>query len=412
MELFRKARLAKSRLDKLVDKDPFWLLDRYLILAGARFTPRNRWQRIGWLLYQFVTYSNLTIALVCFISAVIFEEDSVKVIRTFLIFVTMSLSLYKQHWLLQNRAGIGRLRNLLETHEFCSGDVDFDESARKRFKRTSRMLIITISWIITLQQILSWIPSDTQGIIFEIPSWIAWCWGERVSLVIQVWYLSICVTIWCFKLYGCTVTAVTLMVGYEAEQRMLAHKFGQIQYDLQELRQNYWDCELARKQYWERLGTLVRVSFNQQQLLLRHLKDLQSLVQTLFVSIYYIALFLYGSDLFIVMNHPSVAMYIIVAGTAIISSLECFSLCYLVDSLRDVFESISRHMFYLCARLPYSEDHHNDYLDMRVTLQIIAMCSRNAVTFGCAGVSEISIAVFTDMLNTCFSVFTFLRKMV
>ncbi|EDS42086.1 conserved hypothetical protein [Culex quinquefasciatus] len=324
MELFRKARLAKSRLDKLVDKDPFWLLDRYLILAGARFTPRNRWQRIGWLLYQFVTYSNLTIALVCFISAVIFEEDSVKVIRTFLIFVTMSLSLYKQHWLLQNRAGIGRLRNLLETHEFCSGDVDFDESARKRFKRTSRMLIITISWIITLQQILSWIPSDTQGIIFEIPSWIAWCWGERVS----------------------------------------------------------------------------------------HLKDLQSLVQTLFVSIYYIALFLYGSDLFIVMNHPSVAMYIIVAGTAIISSLECFSLCYLVDSLRDVFESISRHMFYLCARLPYSEDHHNDYLDMRVTLQIIAMCSRNAVTFGCAGVSEISIAVFTDMLNTCFSVFTFLRKMV
>ncbi|XP_038116772.1 uncharacterized protein LOC6048848 [Culex quinquefasciatus] len=105
-------------------------------------------------------------------------------------------------------------------------------------------------------------------------------------------------------------------------------------------------------------------------------------------------------------------MYIIVAGTAIISSLECFSLCYLVDSLKDVFESISRHMFYLCARLPYSKDHHNDYLDMRVTLQIIAMCSRKAVTFGCAGVSEISIAVFTDMLNTCYSVFTFLRKMV
>ncbi|XP_039429638.1 uncharacterized protein LOC120413032 [Culex pipiens pallens] len=354
MELFRKARLAKSRLDKwfleLVEcsQDPFWLLDRYLILAGTHFTPRNRWQRIGWLLYQFVTYSNLTIALMCFISAVIFEEDSVTVIRTFLIFVTMSLSLYKQHWLLQNRVGIGRLRNLLETHEFCSGDPDFDESVRKRFKRTSRTLIITISWIITLQQILSWIPSDTQDIIFEIPSWIAWCWGERVSLVIQVWYISICVTIWCSKLYGCTVTAVTLMVGYEAEQRILTHRFEHIQNDLHDLRQNYWDSELARKQYWERLRTLVRVFFNQQQLLLRYVK----------------------------------------------------------------FEAISRHMFYLCARLPYSEDRQKDYLDMRATLQIIAMCSRNAVTFGCAGVSEISIAVFTEMLNTCYSVFTFLRKMV
>ncbi|KAL1374182.1 hypothetical protein pipiens_018238, partial [Culex pipiens pipiens] len=78
-------------------------------------------------------------------------------------------------------------------------------------------------------------------------------------------------------------------------------------------------------------------------------------------------------------------MYMIVAGTAILSSLECFSLCYLVDSLKYAFESISGHMFYLCARLPYSEDHHKDYLDMRATLQIIAMCSRNAVTFGCAG---------------------------
>ncbi|KAL1374183.1 hypothetical protein pipiens_018239 [Culex pipiens pipiens] len=112
------------------------------------------------------------------------------------------------------------------------------------------------------------------------------------------------------------------------------------------------------------------------------------------------------------MSNPSVFMYVAVAGTVLVSCMECFSLCYLVDSLKDAFESISGHMFYLCARLPYSEDHHKDYLDMRATLQIIAISSRNAVSFGCAGVAEISIAVFTDMLNICYSVFTFLREII
>ncbi|KAL1374185.1 hypothetical protein pipiens_018241 [Culex pipiens pipiens] len=213
-------------------------------------------------------------------------------------------------------------------------------------------------------------------------------------------------------MYGCTVTVVILMLGFEAEQTILAHNFGQIHNDLQNLRQSHWDCELVRKQYWERLGTLVRVSFDQQQLLLSHLQELQSLVETLFFYIYYSALILFGSDIFIAMNNPSVFMYIAVAGTVFINSLECFSLCYLVDCLKDAFESISGHMFYLCARLPYSKDHHKDYQDMRTTLQIIAMSSRNAVSFGCAGVSEISIDVFTDMINTCYSVFTFLREMI
>ncbi|XP_001865697.2 uncharacterized protein LOC6048849 [Culex quinquefasciatus] len=399
---------------KLVEcsQDPFWLLDKLLVLAGAPFTPRNRSQRIVWILYQTTTYFQLSISLVCSISFVIFEEDSVTVIRTFLMFLTMTLSFVKLHLLLQNSSGISKLRDLLEAPGFCSGDPDFDESVRKRFKRTSRMLIITIAWIVMVQQILSWIPSDTQGIIFKLPAWVAWCFGDRVSLVIKNWYMSLCFTIWCNKLYACTITVVVVMLGLEAEQTILAHKFGRIQDSLQNLRQSYWDREIARKQYWERLRTLIRVSFDQQQLLLRHLKELQSLVQNLFFYVYYSALILFGSDIFIATSNPSVFMYVAVAGTVLVSSLECFSLCYLVDCLKDAFESISEHMFYLCARLPYSEDHHNDYLDTRATLQIIARCSRNAVTFGCAGVSEISIAVFTDMLNICYSVFTFLRETI
>ncbi|EDS42088.1 conserved hypothetical protein [Culex quinquefasciatus] len=258
MELFWGARFAIEKwILKLVEcsHDLFWLLDKFLILAGARFTPRNRCQRIGWILYRILACPQPPIALLCFVSAVVFEEDSATVVRNLAVFSSFSLSLIKQRLLSQKFGGILTIRGLLEASDFCSGNSDLDESVRKRFKRTSRTIIITITSIITVQQIVCWIPSEPRDIIFGIPQWIALCWGEK-------------------------------------------------------------------------------------------------------------------------------------------------------------FEQIAGHMLYLCARLPYSEDHHKDYLDMRVTLQIIALCSRNAVSFGCAGVSEISVKVFAEMLNNCYSVFTFLREMI
>lgn len=74
--------------------------------------------------------------------------------------------------------------------------------------------------------------------------------------------------------------------------------------------------------------------------------------------------------------------------------------------------TIAEDSLYLCARLPYSAEHHRDYVEMRTTLQIIAICSRNVVSFGCAGISDISVAVFAEMVNNCYSMFTFLRDFV
>lgn len=272
MKLFWGARFAIEKwILKLVEcsHDLFWLLDKFLILAGARFTPRNRCQRIGWILYRILACPQPPIALLCFVSAVVFEEDSATVVRNLAVFSSFSLSLIKQRLLLQKFGGILTIRGLLEAPDFCSGNSDLDESVRKRFKRTSRTIIITIALIITVQQIVCWIPSEPRDIIFGIPQWIALCWGEKVALAIKYWYILISFICWISKMYACTVTTVVLMMGFEAEQTILAHRFGTIGDSLQDLRQNYWDCKLTRKQYWERLKRLVRVSLDQQQLLLR-----------------------------------------------------------------------------------------------------------------------------------------------
>ncbi|KAL1398479.1 hypothetical protein pipiens_008934 [Culex pipiens pipiens] len=337
----------------------------FLILAGFHFTPQNRWQSVVWTLYRCLPYSYLYIALISLFSALIFRENSITIIRTTVIVVMMADCFVKHRLLLRYGDEIRKLRNYLESPTFGSGETTFDESVRKRFRRSARVLIIGISSIITVQQILAWVPNEQLSEAFYIHPWVGSIWGENVALAIRIWYISIFSAVWLFKLYGCTVTSIVLMMGLEAEQKVLAHNFKRIQDCLEDLRQSYWDSELARKQYWDRV------------------RDVASGVGEPTTAAYEVIVLAYGK--------------------------EVYSMCFMVDSMKNAFDSIAGPMLYWCVRFPYSEDHHGTYVEMRTTLQIIAACSRNIVSFGCAGISDISVAVFADMLNICYSVFTFLR---
>ncbi|KAL9696825.1 hypothetical protein quinque_000266 [Culex quinquefasciatus] len=76
------------------------------------------------------------------------------------------------------------------------------------------------------------------------------------------------------------------------------------------------------------------------------------------------------------------------------------------------FQTISGHMFSLSVQLPYSAEHRREYLGMRSTLNIVARCSQNVIRFGCPGISSISLEVFADLVNTSYSVLTFLRNII
>ncbi|KAL9696710.1 hypothetical protein quinque_016289 [Culex quinquefasciatus] len=91
-----------------------------------------------------------------------------------------------------------------------------------------------------------------------------------------------------------------------------------------------------------------------------------------------------------------------------ISVLECYWWCHLVDTFQDVNETISRHLLSQCCQLPYSDDHHVDYVKMRISLLIIAGRSRQSVGFSCCGIFKISTAMFANLLNICYSVLMFL----
>lgn len=69
-------------------------------------------------------------------------------------------------------------------------------------------------------------------------------------------------------------------------------------------------------------------------------------------------------------------------------------------------------MFCFCSQLPHSGDHHADYVDVRATLMVVGYFCRHGMSFQCAGIGDISSAVFADLVNISYSVLTFLLNVL
>ncbi|KAL9694025.1 hypothetical protein quinque_013310 [Culex quinquefasciatus] len=169
---------------------------------------------------------------------------------------------------------------------------------------------------------------------------------------------------------------------------------------------------ITRKQFWGQLKPSLKTIIDQQVLILSHLTSLQPMVEKVFFLTYYFALGAIGCTIFLVLSVPfSYTNFGIMASLAGFS-LEILQLGHQVETLRDTFDVTAGLAFSLCAQLPYSEDQRQEYVDLRTSLSIVGLCSRNVARFGCAGIPDISVAVFAELLHTTYSVLTFLLNTV
>ncbi|EDS29777.1 conserved hypothetical protein [Culex quinquefasciatus] len=164
----------------------------------------------------------------------------------------------------------------------------------------------------------------------------------------------------------------------------------------------------ARRQY-RRKSRMLIIAVG---LVLFHLTSLQPMVEKVFFLTYYFALGAIGCTIFLVLSVPfsytNFGIMVSLAGF----SLEILQLGHQVETLRDTFDVTAGLAFSLCAQLPYSEDQHQEYVDLRTSLSIVGLCSRNVARFGCTGIPDISVAVFAELLHTTYSVLTFLLNTV
>lgn len=278
MNLFWKA-LAKVRLVKYRARwlweevpDTFQLLDRFYILAGIDFDAPNDWQRFGWKLYLLVGNFQMLISVVSFVSTFVAMDDAVETIWCALMVVAQVTCLAKTRLLLCHKKNIEDLRKFLQIANYCSGDRMFDEAARRGFRRKTRALVVTLGLLMVCQQVICWIPQPQQSRTFYVPPWVGYYFGKGLAYFIQVIYISNFVLFWVSKLFGCTIVSSILMIGLHSEQEILVHHFERIAKDMEDLRDNYFDNEQTKKQYWNKLKILIKSIAEQQGVILRCLR--------------------------------------------------------------------------------------------------------------------------------------------
>ncbi|XP_039440576.1 uncharacterized protein LOC120421434 [Culex pipiens pallens] len=427
MELFRKVpavvRASKVQVlnrvrwlwEDLPDGyDSFWFLDIYLAVAAVRFVPKNVRQQAGWYLYQTMALYQMIIGLLDMIYALQNLTDVLAAIWYTMSFFAILLCLVKHYIVLRHYEAIHELRIFLNQQSFCSGDPAFDGKIRKRSYTVCQLLIMTVLCVIVLQQISIWIPTSQRDRTFSIPPWMSSYCGVFFSFILQILYFGTFTVIWVSKLFSCTVVASILIIRVKTEQEILAKNFElMMQTCLEEnFFGSYQNSNRARKQFWDHTKNHLKTVLDQQHELLKHLEQLKSLVEPLFFFIYYASLIIVGTVFVVILREPLSFMTMVILSSTTISALECYCLCYLLDSFKDVNETITDHMFCFCSQLPHSGDHHADYVDVRATLMVVGYFCRHGMSFQCAGIGDISSAVFADLVNISYSVLTFLLNML
>ncbi|EDS32840.1 conserved hypothetical protein [Culex quinquefasciatus] len=364
----QSVRWFRKLFSKSQAKDVFWLLDYLLILGGTYHRPRGVWRITIWYLYQLLSVFQCCLQILIVVSNLNSLQDQTSTIWSAISLLAMTLCYVKQLLLWRYRESINNLRTFITGSRFCSGNPSYDEALRSKFSRVSQQMVVAILALILLDEVFIAAPSSLRTRWFGIPQWF-YSYGYGTALAIELAFYPFFALIWVSKLFCGSATVAIVLLGLRTELQILTQYYGR---------------------------------------LTRNLQSLQVLFEKIFFLIYYQSIIAAGAISYVIIRDEFSLCSVAVLTCMSISVLECYWWCHLVDTFQDVNETISRHLLNQCCQLPYSDDHHVDYVKMRTSLLIIAGRSRQSVGFSCCGIFKISTAMFANLLNICYSVLMFL----
>ncbi|XP_062705098.1 uncharacterized protein LOC109415759 [Aedes albopictus] len=278
-----------------------------------------------------------------------------------------------------------------------SGNKDFDEHEQRIINRFVRTMMKFSIGLILANVVAFLVPNSVAEKALGLPPLLQGL-GQPMSSILR------CLAITCMPLVivprflTSFATVATLLLGMRAKLRMLGYRYAQI------LVRSRRDAEYSLG----RINRDMRETSNQQMEYWSVLSALKDLVEKMFFLVHYSAIFTVGAFLFIA-QHTGVNLFSAsLASGAAFFLTEHFIQCRLVDTLQDEVDFISDVIYELCAKLPYSEDQHAEYVHVRSSLMIISMNTSSGVSMSCFGIFEISTLTFVDLANTAYMVLTFL----
>ncbi|XP_062698972.1 uncharacterized protein LOC134284249 [Aedes albopictus] len=295
---------------------------------------------------------------------------------------------------------IATLRQFIYSSSIHSGDEPFDELEQRKFNRTIRRVIQVIFGLMTVDTFIMSIPNFSTNGMLELPHALTLA-GECTSSILSVLLANLLAISVVPKYFSCTASVGTTLLGLRTKLRILSRRFKLIS-------QQHFSCG---ERCFEHVNKEILEAVDQHVECWRHMQILKQLVGKTFFLVHYFSIFAVGALIYVCreMGMNSVT-FVIVAGTFSFL-LEYFLLCHLVELLQDEADSIGHHIFEICAQIPFNAKFRSEYVQLRTTLMIVWINTRNGVSVNCVGLFDITTSAFVALIDVAYSVLMFLIKL-
>ncbi|EJY57775.1 AAEL017050-PA [Aedes aegypti] len=380
--------------------DCFWLLDVLLLFGGMRSTSTSIWRSEHFIRLAtncLFAYQVIAAGFQLKNVATDKQNDVLGIVVEMIKFTGICACCLRSSCVAYFKKSFETFKNFIIYESTNSGNIVFDELERHKFQKYARLMLQAVFGLIISDTILLSIPcTATRNLIgFPVQFSVASEWASRVLQVLLVISFPLATFP---KFTSSMASNVILLLGMRAKLNIVAHRYRLI------LNRHLLKAEHSM----ERLDLEVRAALIQQIECWRHLSIVKDTVGKTFIPAHYYSVYCIGSLLYVSQDMGINATSGVLVASVCFLLLEHYFTCRLIDSLRDVTDSIGYTIFQLCAQIPYSRKHHSKFIRMKRTLIIAWINTCNATPVNCFQLFELSTSAFVRLLNTTYSVFTFL----
>ncbi|EJY57787.1 AAEL017041-PA [Aedes aegypti] len=229
--------------------------------------------------------------------------------------------------------------------------------------------------------------------------------------IVEMWYNLLFITATYISASN-FLSMYLAMVGLRAELRVALDSISSIGDYLDYVDGKDGEFEQGEK-FWKELHGELKRSIGHHVEVLVHLDVLKNVTNLSFLLLYYMTMLIVAAGVLILTIYPVVdVFYVFAIDYTIRYLIECFVFCNMVSSLNEVQHAIGETLIHQAwiSKLKFTKQFSEHYRAVRACILIELMESQRSLRINCGGMFELTLAKFTRIINTSYSLSLFMAN--
>ncbi|EJY57362.1 AAEL017065-PA [Aedes aegypti] len=384
--------------------DVFYYVNFISMISGIHYKSQTKWKQLAWKVYHNFAITHFLIPFLSAVEIVIRHRDAIAVIWCGIVFFIGLAGCAHKHILCGSYKTILEVRKFIKSGTSSTSDPEFDCAKRRTFFRVTQTISLVVIFIIIMDELLSPAVVLHDDRYFNLPTFL--CVSNlTANRLLRCVYLVIFIPIWVSKAYVALVETTALVAGCRSELTIFAKAFEEF------LNDTIMNVETeSHDVFWESFKVNLRYQVKHHISHIENQCRVNKLLSEFFMVTYYRDVIVIGAMIFIIFLDGLSARSAVIVLSFYAFFAECWWWSILSEFSENINSSIEEHLIDLLIAIPYSRPYHSDYQQTRTTLLIMKIITSDCTSVKYAGVFDVNIQVFSQLVNISYSLLTFLLQ--